>query len=66
MIARRSRPYGLSRAGVLVILIGCLAAALVGPLVATSATATYGIAAMLVIAGLLVAAPANRPASCWS
>ncbi len=61
MIARTSRPYALSRAGVLVILMGCLAAALVGPLVATSATATYGFAALLVIAGLL-AVSARQPA----
>ncbi len=61
MIARPSRPYALSRAGVLVILMGCLAAALVGPLVATSATATYGFAALLVIAGLL-AVSARQPA----
>ena len=62
MIARPSCPYALNRAGVLVILsTGCLAAALVGPLVATSATATYGIAALLVIAGLL-AVSARQPA----
>jgi len=61
MIARPSRPYALSRAGLLVFLTGCLAAALVGPLVATSATATYGFAALLVIAGLL-AVSARQPA----
>ena len=61
MIARAPRPYGLSRAGVLAILLGCLGAVLVGPLVATSATLTYGIAAMLVITGLLVAS-ARQPA----
>jgi len=61
MIARAPRPYGLSRAGVLAILVGCLGAVLIGPVVATMATATYGIAALLVIAGLL-AASARQPA----
>src|SRR6476469_10392608 len=61
MIARAPRPYGLSRAGILAILLGCVAAALVGPLVATSATATYGFAALLVIA-VLLAVSARQPA----
>jgi O-antigen ligase len=60
MIARASRPQGTNRAVVVAVSVGCIAALLVGPIVATSATLAYGVAAVLAI-GFLLALSSRQP-----